>query len=51
MLFLADETNILSMALTYSGLVDVEQGWCCGQEQEEVINFNMAFYGQRSIKV
>ncbi len=36
------------MATTDSGLLDAEQGRCCSQEQEEVINFNIAFYGQRS---
>jgi hypothetical protein len=48
MLFLADKNNFfLSIATTYSGLLIVEQGWCCGKEQEEVINFNIAFYGKK----
>jgi hypothetical protein len=39
MLFLAVKNNF------FSGLVDAEQGWCCSQEQEEVIKCNFVFYG------
>ncbi len=42
--------TFFSIATTYSGLLIAEQGWCCSQEQEEVIKFNIAFYGKISIQ-